>query len=178
MFLNREIEVHEIPVSVDFELDNAATSKGAWGSFELAWGPMKLFQCLACFEVTWIVLQNSTCKTLKQKWKCVLMVLQLAMGYLDSLGMLVGRCLKYLWTKRKIEFGYGLKFAELTLFCKKNGEFVHYEFWEEKGSCFWLVRRYQTCLQCLCKLFFYRYQRWPMICTFSSTWSKRMEVML
>ena len=63
--------------------------------------------------------QNSTCKALKQKWQCVLKVLQLAMDDLDSLDMLVGRCLKYLWEKRTIEFDDGLQNAKLTLFCRK-----------------------------------------------------------
>ena len=67
------------------------------------------------------MLQNSICKASKQKLQCVLRVLQLAMDDLDSLDMLVGRCLKYLWTKHTMEFGYGLKFAELAMFCKKWG---------------------------------------------------------
>ena len=79
------------------------------------------------------MLQNSTCKALKQKWQCVLRVLQLAMDDLDSLGMLVGRCLKYLWTKRTMEFGYGLKFAELALFCKKMGNLCTRSFERQKG---------------------------------------------
>ena len=49
----------------------------------------------------------------------MLKVLQLAMDDLDSLDMLVGRCLKYLWAKRMIELDDGLKNAELTLFCRK-----------------------------------------------------------
>ena len=64
--------------------------------------------------------QNSTCKALKQKWQCVLKVLQLAMDDLDSLGMLVGRCLKWFWTKRTRGFDYGDGSAGLALFCKKT----------------------------------------------------------
>ena len=119
MFLNREIEVHEIPVSVEFELDNATTFNGAWGSFELSWCPLMLSQCLACFEVAWIVLQNSTCKASKQKWQCVLMELQQLVNGLDSSGILLRMCLKWFWIKRTRGFEGGLWFAELALFCKK-----------------------------------------------------------
>ena len=35
---------------------------------------------------------------------------------------------------------------------QQNRDFVYEEVLVMKGSCFWLVRRYQTCLQCLCKL--------------------------
>ena len=79
------------------------------------------------------MLQNSTCKALKQKWQCVLRVLQLAMDDLDSLGMLVGKCLKSFWTKRTMEFGYGLKFAELALFCSKTGILCTRGFERQKG---------------------------------------------
>ena len=58
----------------------------------------------------------------------MLMVLQLAMEVWNSSGVLVGRCLKYLWAKRTMEFDDGLQNAELALFCKKIGDFVHKEF--------------------------------------------------
>ena len=35
---------------------------------------------------------------------------------------------------------------------QKNSDSVYKGAWEAKGSCFWLVGRYETCLQCLCKL--------------------------
>ena len=49
------------------------------------------------------------------------MVLQLAMKVWNSSGGLVGRCLKYLWEKRTMEYEDGLQNAELALFCKKMG---------------------------------------------------------
>ena len=49
------------------------------------------------------------------------MVLQQLVDDLDSSGMLVGRCLKYLWAKRTMEFDDGLQNAELTCFARKWG---------------------------------------------------------
>ena len=47
-----------------------------------------------------------------------------------------------------------------------------------KGSCFWLVGKYETCLQCLCKLLLTDMKRWYMFCNFSTFLSKSVEMML
>ena len=105
--------------------------------------------------------ENSTCKALKQKWQCVLEVLQLAMDDLDSLDMLVGRCLKYLWTKRTMEFGYGLKFAELALFCSKTGILCTRRFWRQKGRVYGLLGAIKLVYN-VCVSWFL--QMWKMAC--------------
>ena len=61
------------------------------------------------------------------------MVLQLAMEAWDSSSELIGRCLNYLWTKRTVEFGYGLQNAELALFCRKTVIMCTREFERQRG---------------------------------------------
>ena len=63
----------------------------------------------------------------------MLEVLQLAMGVWDSSSEFIGRCLNYLWTKRTMEFGYGLQNAELALFCRKTVIMCSREFERQRG---------------------------------------------
>ena len=65
------------------------------------------------------MLQNSTCKASKQKWQCVLMVLQLAMEVWNSSGELNGRYWNKFEAKRTRESGDGGGSTGLALFCRK-----------------------------------------------------------
>ena len=69
----------------------------------------------------------------------MLIVLQLAMKAWNSSSELVGRCLKYLWTKRTMEFDDGLQNAELALFCKKMGNLCTRSFERQRGRVFGLL---------------------------------------
>ena len=63
---------------------------------------------------------QSTCKASKQKWQCVLMVLQLAMEVWNSSGKLNGRYWNKFEAKRTRESGDGGGSLGLALFCRKT----------------------------------------------------------